>query len=303
MCVVLIKPVGARLPTEQSLWNCYSNNSDGVGFAIARDGRVHVQKGFLKYVDFLDAWQKQDVKKDESAVVHFRISTSGATNAAMCHPFPLSDKAKLLKAENVRTDVAVAHNGIIGRGEGALSDTALFVRDVLSNGYVRAGLMSRSVDCLNAIQSMTWGNKFAFLHDDGLVQTVGDFEEYDGCLYSNNSYEYDLYAAYYGSGKGELEVSNSLVDSIGSPVPIWERTVFQMQFPDQAFMWDDVDEVFYFLDEKFEMIEDEVYLIGVDTMLKKAAWDEVAKEFVTESAWKYREKYREEKEDETRKQG
>jgi len=51
-----------------------------------------------------------DALIDHACVFHFRFATHGSTSPGNCHPFPVEGN---LKRQRVRTDVAVALNGII----------------------------------------------------------------------------------------------------------------------------------------------------------------------------------------------
>ena len=114
MCIAIVKPRGVSL-AEDRLRLCFENNPDGAGFAIAKDGRVEIHKGYTTVEAFLAAYRAHCVDH-YSALVHFRITTRGDNGIGNHHPFPLSVGALI-------------HNGTIGwlgRAKTGHSDTRLF---------------------------------------------------------------------------------------------------------------------------------------------------------------------------------
>lgn len=208
MCIVVVKPKGVALPDEEILTNCWDNNSDGAGFAVARNGQVHVRKGYMSYRALASAMESMGVGVDDSLMLHFRIATAGGVNKRMCHPFPITDSLPDLQKRRVRCNMAVAHNGVIGVGEQRLSDTAVFVRDVLSPRFIRLGLKARDEACISLVKHLgTVGNKFAVMHKDGAVQLMGRFlhDKESGCYFSNTGYSYKRYVGFYDNKWNDLE--------------------------------------------------------------------------------------------------
>ena len=113
MCIIVAKPAGKKLPSKQTLMNCYANNPDGAGFMYADGKTVHIDKGFFDFTDFYDALLSIKDITNTSIVMHFRISTAGSINEACCHPFPVSSNLADLSATEIDNRVCVAHNGII----------------------------------------------------------------------------------------------------------------------------------------------------------------------------------------------
>lgn len=132
-------------------------------------------------------------------VMHFRITTHGATNTHNTHPFPVSYKIKDLKKTSVVTDVSVAHNGIIPiKCVPKLSDTQTYIakklsaiKNIQSDFYTNKYIMQRIE---NEIQS-----KMCFLTKDGEIYTIGKFIEDNGILYSNNSFEEYSYLNWFNN--------------------------------------------------------------------------------------------------------
>jgi len=130
MCVIIAKSAGLRWPSTKTLAQCWAANPDGAGLMLLSGGQVQIHKGFMDLPSLKAALKK--VRPAQSAVLHFRHATSGSRSAAMTHPFPISADPDDLQSMNWSGDAGVAHNGIFGSGEGSLSDTAVFVRDVLT---------------------------------------------------------------------------------------------------------------------------------------------------------------------------
>lgn len=93
MCVAILKlPAGSV--TEDRLRACFNNNRDGGGFAFVKDGKVVINKGFMEFKDFMDAYALALAEnKDSKFLIHFRIATAGAVSPANTHPFPVSGGA------------------------------------------------------------------------------------------------------------------------------------------------------------------------------------------------------------------
>jgi len=187
MCVICVKPKGADLPSVKEITRMWRRNPDGAGFMYARDGVLTIKKGFLSGIDFMYALE--EIKKDDVAVLHFRISTQGF-NKEMTHPFVLSTKLEDMKAlEWVGAPIGIAHNGIIHLTSDAreieYSDTALFIANYLTR-IVRRGSDLDDQYIQDIIEITAGGtNKFAILRNTGELTLIGKFTEVDGLLYSN----------------------------------------------------------------------------------------------------------------------
>jgi len=176
MCVIIAKPAGADLPTKSDLQLCWKANPDGAGFAVATGTNVIIHKGYRNFQSFYRHLRRH-CPTSQSAIIHFRLGTSGAKDSAMCHPFPITPDPTLLRKTTVKCPIAVAHNGIFGPGEADLSDTAIFVRDTLAPllGSLRSpdDLVSKPV--LSLIEMAIDGDRLAFLTPDGFT-LVGNWQ-------------------------------------------------------------------------------------------------------------------------------
>ncbi len=193
MCIIAAKPAGVQAPDRAALRNMWEGNSDGAGFMYALKGKVHIEKGFMKYTDFINAWEKLEKSVDTTKtpiVLHFRITTHGGTCPENCHPFPITDNIGALKKLRLSSDLGVAHNGVIPNNpRKGISDTMEYIatqlaplKQALPRFYENKHAM---LLVKNAIKS-----RMAFLTGDGSIYTIGDFIEDNGILYSNSSYKY-----------------------------------------------------------------------------------------------------------------
>lgn len=190
MCVICIKPEGVEEPDKEDFRDMFISNSDGAGFMWVQDGKVHVRKGFMKFDDFWKGWNKYNITKDTVAIAHFRIGTSGGKTQAMTHPFPITDNEDLLKQTEWDGDLAMAHNGVFGGGTKDLSDTALFVRDIIHplKEYLHDHNGEFDDKMENIIAQAADTSRVVLLNSKGNYMKVGDWSEIDGCWYSNTKW-------------------------------------------------------------------------------------------------------------------
>lgn len=189
MCVIAVSRKGVRQPTTAQFRRMWARNHDGAGYMFARDGQVHIRKGFMTLDDFLQAVQEEQFTAKDSVVYHFRIATQAGVNPEMTHPFPLSSMASELTALDVNCPIGMAHNGVIRLTScGAqLSDTALYI------GLYMPVLIRSREDlydefALKLIEETTH-SKWALMDGEtGSVVTVGNFINDRGLLFSNYSY-------------------------------------------------------------------------------------------------------------------
>lgn len=226
MCIAIAKNRGIDLPSRETFENCFFNNDDGSGFAFAHDGKVIIKKGYMKFDDFYNALMEMDKKynlKELGCLFHFRIATHGATDGSMTHPFPIvSDGGALKKIEYI-SDYAIVHNGVIQltasdtyKSDG-LSDTAIFVRDYLSNIAQNKNWFRKKCN-LELIEKLI-DSKMAILDKYGNIKITDGFVCDNGVYYSNTTYKnkytykysksYNFksygYSGYYGGSYGDYD--------------------------------------------------------------------------------------------------
>jgi len=193
MCIIAAKPAGVGMPDINTIRNMWNRNNDGAGLMYTDGGRVRITKGYMTLASFEAALEELAKTHDLTAtplVMHFRIRTHGGTNPECTHPFPITDSVGALKKLQLRTDIGVAHNGIIHSvtPRTGISDTMEYIATQLAPlkrampnflGNKHARLMIQ-----NAIES-----RMVFLTQSGELHTIGDFIEDKGVLYSNSSYK------------------------------------------------------------------------------------------------------------------
>lgn len=200
MCIIMVKPKGVLLPDKNIFKNCFDNNPDGAGFMYTYKNQVFIKKGYNNVDDIYNDITNVLHKQDTTIVAHFRIGTHGdKKDAKATHPFPISSDYHDLQELNYVTNIGVAHNGIITGYYDTklpeLSDTQLFIRDVLSKLIIVNSEFYTFPVILKMLGKLT-NSKLTFLDRFGNYYLVGDFVEKDGIYYSNTTYSYSYYKYY-----------------------------------------------------------------------------------------------------------
>ncbi len=164
MCVIIVKPAGVEMPTNEIIKAAYKANPHGCGFISPST--------FYKGMSFESF--KRHLKKvsvDEPCIIHFRLATHGSIRRANCHPFNIGD-------------VWFAHNGILSiRPQGDMTDSETAFKTILYPAIEKYGYGSDKMD--KAVSRIIGCSKFAFLQGDE-IKMYGDFcQQPDGCYYSN----------------------------------------------------------------------------------------------------------------------
>ena len=113
MCIICVSKSGEQQPADTTLRAMFRRNPHGAGYMYARDGKVTIHKGFMNIEDFLSAVHAERFTPQDSVVYHFRISTQAGVNAAMTHPFPLSNQPRMMRALDLTCRCGIAHNGVM----------------------------------------------------------------------------------------------------------------------------------------------------------------------------------------------
>lgn len=180
MCIAIYKPKEKTL-SEEILRQCFERNSDGAGFAYAKDGVLTVKKGFFTFKSFWEAYSQ--IPEGVPAIIHFRIKTSGNKDEYNCHPWSVTD------------NLAIIHNGIISDysvSGSSISDTGLFVGDILKTMVSHLGEKCLTTDFSNFLLSEALGSsKMVSLDKDGehAIFNASSGEFVDGVWFSNSSYK------------------------------------------------------------------------------------------------------------------
>lgn len=190
MCIIVAKPAGVDLPTEEILDNCYTSNRDGIGFAFNKPGGTPIiSKGFANVKKLLKMFHVFNISKEDNVLLHFRTATHGKKDQGNCHPFPLTMDLKEMRELHLSCDVAVTHNGVFGsmKVSDTYSDTMKFIGTILASPEIIANLDSKPV-CELIRGYCGHSSKLAFLRPQG-INRIGDFEESEGIFYSNAQYK------------------------------------------------------------------------------------------------------------------
>lgn len=202
MCIIVYKPAGVPMPSNDILYNCFFNNPDGAGIMFPWGNEVIIRKGFMSYNALLEGISAVlnethgSSLKNLEVVLHFRYATHGNICPQNCHPFPCASSIYELKQLSLSTSIGIAHNGIISfcstthkQKRSKLSDTQVFIRDYLSH--------LPDKDLFNSvIQDLIFkatNSKFAIMSPKK-TELIGRFIKHRGVFYSNDSY---LFKNYY----------------------------------------------------------------------------------------------------------
>lgn len=297
MCIIAAKPAGFPMPKDDILENMWYANPDGAGFMYAADGYVHIEKGFMRFADFLAALDRLSMSYDLSSlamVMHFRITTHGGTKPENTHPFPVTDNLPSLKKLHGKTKLAVAHNGIIDITPRSkdISDTMEYVASQLAPLHRALPEFYKNKHAMlmvsNAIQS-----KMVFLTGKGEMYTIGKFETEDGMLYSNTSYK-GWYASWRRGNWGQWDTSSkswstgSLLKDIEDDFPTdysASKTVGEDNYEMRRLMplWI-VDGMV--IDPEGTMLEGDEFYVDPNNELWWYSWDDDTA-FQCDAGWQY----------------
>ena len=191
MCIIISKPAGVPCPDIVTLKNCWDANPHGAGYAIAYKGRVYIRKGFMTWRKFVNNVDFDALEK-YACVFHFRFATHGSQSPGNCHPFPVTGD---LKEKEIRTDVAIAHNGVIQNvtiEKEDYSDTMAYIEKAIRPFWGRCKAKGSkymySIQQNQDILTRETGSKWSFLFTDGKIVNVGHGIEENGLWYSNDRY-------------------------------------------------------------------------------------------------------------------
>jgi hypothetical protein len=161
MCLLISQPKGITF-SRREIEDFVSYNPDGFGLAYGDGRTLHLVRMVGTVSDIWDTYRTLAAGK--RCVLHFRMTTHGATNADNAHPYPVTD------------DIVVAHNGVLSCGnpvDPCRSDTWHFIE------YFLAPIARANPDILF---TPAWGemcgkligagNKLAIAHRDGRIAIV-----------------------------------------------------------------------------------------------------------------------------------
>lgn len=130
MCVIIHKSYQSKMKIKeqkQLFQDSWENNSDGAGFAWHNDDNTwSYKKGYMKFKSFWRAFRRCNTQHNLDArtwIVHFRVTTAGLRKPEQTHPFPIVDDFKQMRKNTGTCAALLFHNGTVGIGSQAASDT------------------------------------------------------------------------------------------------------------------------------------------------------------------------------------
>lgn len=175
-------------------------NTDGIGYAFKRNkaNKIYISKGFSNVEEFIEILSKKNLKLEDELIVHLRIGNKGAKTKAMTHPFVLSNDDDTVLSNNKFVDYPImAHNGTLfdfTEYNSPESDTYKFARDFMSVTEIQNLLKRDKHLFVDTFKFILKTNRLAFIFPDSTsLITLGEFEEDQGYLFSNDSYKKNVY--------------------------------------------------------------------------------------------------------------
>lgn len=234
MCIAILKPTGAKLPSKDLLYTCWTNNPDGAGFCYNNGHDVIIHKGYMDFKTFytaLTTCAKLNNFDNKDVAIHFRISTSGGVKPENCHPFAVSNHMKKLTKTFVKCKDAFIHNGIIhGYGSKNYSDTMHYITNVIAN----IKDLDHSKKLINSL-AIEHNSRFCVVTRNSFM-LGGDWIKDNGIYYSNTSYkprvytytkQYSLWPA-----SSKTRTCDFCLNEFNKTdtTPVWDRTDKQLYY-------------------------------------------------------------------------
>ena len=199
MCLIIVKSSGVDLPDDSVIRKAESSNDDGIGIAWYKPGDniVRIKKDFKDSIEFI-SWSKDNLKKEDKVMIHFRWRTHGLNDIGNRHPFPITRNITMLRSPELVCRFSVAHNGVFsGYEHNKFSDTQKFIMDILASNKVKLHLTNPAIQKL--INNHISGSRVSTLDYKGNLILFGKFEEENGLYFSNNYWKHTSPASYeYG---------------------------------------------------------------------------------------------------------
>ena len=101
MCVIVTKEMNQKMPSKETLKQCFLANPGGCGFMYNYENEVYIEKGFMTFESFYARLKELDEQiglKKRAVVFHFRISTSGLIDEGNCHPYPICNDIRVMRS-------------------------------------------------------------------------------------------------------------------------------------------------------------------------------------------------------------
>ncbi len=220
MCLIITKSKNVNLPEEKILNSAASTNKDGIGIALHKDNtnEILIKKDFFSVIH-LSKYLKENVKKEDSLIIHFRVATAGLVDEGNRHPFPITKVKEDMRKTILTTDFAVAHNGVLSQynKHEIFSDTQKFIMDILADEEIKNNLQSPVIQKL--ITNFIDGDKLAIMLNTGEIILLGSFFTDEELNYSNLGWKTSLF---YG-GNNDYGYRNAPKHVIGCGPRSWTK--------------------------------------------------------------------------------
>lgn len=257
MCIAIIKSIGIKRPSWDTLKTCFTSNPDGAGYAHSPNGKYFIiQKGFATYESFkasivaLESAKGADYFEKVPAFFHFRIGTHGSKDSPEhTHPFPLTNSIESMEKLACKTRRIVMHNGVLsGYGTSKynvtagkeVSDTMDFIATFLHplQKILDQKTFYESKEAQLLVSKQIGSSRVVVMEPDGKSIRWGDWVEHEGCHYSNSGFkpkpvvEYESGRSYYMGTHSNYDschddywgsLSSIPVSRVYVDVPIGER--------------------------------------------------------------------------------
>lgn len=224
MCLLISQPKGVTFSRNEIL-DFVSYNPDGFGISYGDGDALHLVRMVGSASEIWDTYRA--IAGGKRCVLHFRMTTHGATDADNAHPYPITE------------DIAVAHNGVLTCGnpiDPCRSDTWHFIQ------YFLAPIARTNPELLF---TPDWGemcgrligasNKLAFIHRDGRIALVNEPSgvTYKGAWMSN-TYAWSVPRIYKDYGR-----MSSFQDSRAASATLTETQLEEFEMSE---IWDTAQE-------------------------------------------------------------
>lgn len=163
MCVILASK-GKEIP-KHYLENSFCNHPHGAGFSYAKDKKIYNEKGFFKFDEFYEAYQKTI---GNPIICHFRWATSGLKNKENCHPFVVNE------------NLHFCHNGVISYFTARIKDMSdtyafneNFLKPIAAESKKKSFFKNEGFKWF-VIQDIGKGSKLAFLNNLGHIEIYNE---------------------------------------------------------------------------------------------------------------------------------
>ena len=197
MCVAVLKPAGADVPSLDILKKCWESNPDGAGIALSEDDCVYFRKGFMTFSAFEAFYLANNVadRVSQAIAFHFRIGTHGLKDGGNTHPFPVSEDADVLRALEGRAPLMIAHNGVFS--------IPISIKDVSDTGQFIANCAKTAakdpVAYWNDNATITRSSRMLVIRPGNRFTLLGDWhfsEKANGSFFSNTYWNRTTYVSH-----------------------------------------------------------------------------------------------------------